>query len=67
MDAKTTFSIPITRPQLPPVEQFTEIVAEIFETRMLSNFAKYSRLLEEARPRSSTIRLRGASRAATSA
>ena len=47
MDAKTTFSIPITRPQLPPVEQFTEIVAEIFETRMLSNFAKYSRLLEE--------------------
>ena len=39
--------IPITRPHLPPVEHFTEVVAELFETRMLSNFSKYSRLLEE--------------------
>jgi dTDP-4-amino-4,6-dideoxygalactose transaminase len=39
--------IPITRPHLPPLEQFSAIVAELFETRMLSNFAKYARLLEE--------------------
>ncbi len=47
MAADTNASIPITRPHLPPVERFTEVVAEIFQSRMLSNFAKYSRLLEE--------------------
>jgi len=39
--------VPITRPQLPALEQFNELVAELFETRMLSNFGKYARLLEE--------------------
>jgi dTDP-4-amino-4,6-dideoxygalactose transaminase len=39
--------IPITRPHLPPIERFGEIVADVFATRMLSNFAKYTQLLEE--------------------
>jgi dTDP-4-amino-4,6-dideoxygalactose transaminase len=39
--------IPIARPQLPPLERFAELVADVFETRMLSNFSKYTRLLEE--------------------
>lgn len=47
MAADSSASIPITRPHPPPVERFTEVVAEIFQSRMLSNFAKYSRLLEE--------------------
>ena len=42
-----TWLVPITRPQLPPLERFTEIVGEIFQTRMLSNFSKYTQLLEE--------------------
>jgi dTDP-4-amino-4,6-dideoxygalactose transaminase len=40
-------AIPITRPLLPPLGEFTELVTEIFATRMLSNFAKYTQLLEE--------------------
>lgn len=47
MAQHSTSRIPITRPHLPPIEQFTEVVAELFETRMLSNFAKYTQLLEE--------------------
>ncbi len=47
MAANHHSSIPITRPHLPPLEQFQEVVAELFETRMLSNFAKYTQLLEE--------------------
>ena len=39
--------VPITRPHLPAREEFTAIVEELFNTRMLSNFSKYSRLLEE--------------------
>jgi dTDP-4-amino-4,6-dideoxygalactose transaminase len=39
--------VPITRPQLPPLERFSELVAELFETRMLSNFSKYTRLFED--------------------
>lgn len=39
-------SIPITRPELPHLELFSELVADIFESCMLSNFAKYSQLLE---------------------
>ena len=46
MDARPTVSIPITRPHLPPLERFSEVVADVFASRMLSNFAKYSRLLE---------------------
>jgi dTDP-4-amino-4,6-dideoxygalactose transaminase len=47
MAQDSTGGIPITRPPLPPLGQFTEVVAEIFRSRMLSNFAKYTRLLEE--------------------
>ncbi len=47
MAAGPTAPIPIMRPHLPPLEPFTAIVAELFETRRLSNFAKYTRLLEE--------------------
>jgi dTDP-4-amino-4,6-dideoxygalactose transaminase len=46
MAPHSTGRIPITRPHLPPIEQFTEVVAELFESRLLSNFAKYTRLLE---------------------
>src|SRR5262249_9141465 len=46
MDAGPTASIPITRPHLPPVERFSEVIADLFASRLLSNFAKYTRLLE---------------------
>lgn len=46
MDARRTDSIPITRPHLPPMDRFMEVVSELYTSRMLSNFAKYSRLLE---------------------
>jgi dTDP-4-amino-4,6-dideoxygalactose transaminase len=42
-----TSLVPITRPLLPPVERFHEIIADIFESRMLSNFSKYTQLLEK--------------------
>ena len=47
MTATPSRLVPITRPHLPELEDFTSIVEELFETRMLSNFSKYSRLLEE--------------------
>jgi dTDP-4-amino-4,6-dideoxygalactose transaminase len=47
MSRETPGFIPITRPHLPAREEFTAIVDELFNTRMLSNFGKYSRLLEE--------------------
>lgn len=40
-------SIPIMRPYLPPLHQYAEAVEEIFSTASLSNFGKYSRLLED--------------------
>jgi dTDP-4-amino-4,6-dideoxygalactose transaminase len=39
--------VPITRPHLPDLDQFTGIVAELFQTRLLSNFGKYGNLLEK--------------------
>jgi dTDP-4-amino-4,6-dideoxygalactose transaminase len=47
MGKKPSPRIPITRPHLPARKDFTAIVEELFSTRMLSNFSKYSRLLEE--------------------
>jgi dTDP-4-amino-4,6-dideoxygalactose transaminase len=47
MYAKPPGTIPITRPHLPPREDFVAIVEELFDSRMLSNFSKYSRLLEQ--------------------
>jgi dTDP-4-amino-4,6-dideoxygalactose transaminase len=38
--------IPITRPELPPLEEFTALLEEIWESRMLSNFASFSAELE---------------------
>jgi dTDP-4-amino-4,6-dideoxygalactose transaminase len=46
MGSGPTASIPITRPPLPPMEHFSEVVADLFASRMLSNFAKYAGLLE---------------------
>jgi dTDP-4-amino-4,6-dideoxygalactose transaminase len=46
MDAGPIAQIPFMRPHLPPMERFSEVIADLFATRMLSNFAKYTRLLE---------------------
>ena len=42
MAALQDSSIPITRPHLPPIERFQEVVADVFASRMLSNFAMYT-------------------------
>ncbi len=47
MSKKNPGKIPITRPHLPDLAQFSALVADLFETRMLSNFGKYTTLLEE--------------------
>jgi dTDP-4-amino-4,6-dideoxygalactose transaminase len=47
MVQNVTGLIPSARPQLPPFDKFMETVTEIFQTRMLSNFGKYSQLLEK--------------------
>jgi dTDP-4-amino-4,6-dideoxygalactose transaminase len=48
MDANSnSIRIPIARPHMPDREQFMELVGELFDTRMLSNFGKYSNLLEQ--------------------
>ena len=45
--------VPITRPLLPPLGQFAALVEDLFETRMLSNFSKYTRLRRrQSRPHS---------------
>lgn len=44
---KDVASIPIARPQLPDRDQFMDLVADLYESRMLSNFGKYCRLLEQ--------------------
>ena len=38
--------IPITRPELPPLEEFTALLEDIWESRMLSNFSSFSTELE---------------------
>lgn len=38
--------IPITRPELPPLEQYTALLSEIWESRMLSNFGPMAQRLE---------------------
>jgi dTDP-4-amino-4,6-dideoxygalactose transaminase len=47
MASNSPVKTPITRPQMPPLERYVEIVSELFSTRLLSNFGKYSRLFEE--------------------
>ena len=46
-DAAAAITIPISRPHLPERDRFMDLVAELFDTRMLSNFGKYSWLLEQ--------------------
>ena len=67
MDAGPTASIPITRPHLPPMERFSEVVADLFASRLLSSFPSTRDCSSRERPPSSTIPPRFASRAATSA
>jgi dTDP-4-amino-4,6-dideoxygalactose transaminase len=38
--------IPITRPRLPPLEEYTTLLEEVWSSRMLSNFSRYARDLE---------------------
>jgi dTDP-4-amino-4,6-dideoxygalactose transaminase len=38
--------IPITRPLLPPLEDYVELLEQIWQTRMLSNFAEFSQQFE---------------------
>jgi dTDP-4-amino-4,6-dideoxygalactose transaminase len=39
--------IPIIRPELPPLDEYTELLREIWSTRMLSNFSRFAAELEE--------------------
>jgi len=38
--------LPITRPSLPPLEAYTALLRDIWQSRMLSNFGKYALLFE---------------------
>lgn len=39
--------IPITRPWLPPLEEYVKLLREVWNSRMLSNFAQFSARLEK--------------------
>lgn len=39
--------IPITRPELPPLEDFTELLSDVWASRMLSNFGPFAVRLEK--------------------
>ena len=39
--------IPITRPSLPPLDEYVVLLEEIWESRMLSNFSRFAQSLEE--------------------
>jgi len=41
------YIVPLMRPSLPDKEEFKDIINELWETRMLSNFSKYATLFEE--------------------
>ena len=38
--------IPITRPTLPPLDEFTRLLEQVWDTRMLSNFSSFAQQLE---------------------
>jgi dTDP-4-amino-4,6-dideoxygalactose transaminase len=38
--------IPVTRPELPPLEKYVELLRDIWHTHMLSNFGRYALMLE---------------------
>lgn len=39
--------LPVSRPSLPPLDKFAELLEDIWSTRMLSNFGKYARMFED--------------------
>ncbi len=39
--------LPVSRPTLPPLDRFVELLEDIWESRMLSNFGKYAVRFEE--------------------
>ncbi len=39
--------IPVSRPELPPLERYVALLRDIWDTRMLSNFGTYARRFEE--------------------
>lgn len=39
--------LPVSRPSLPPLEDFERLLEDIWRSRMLSNFGKYARMFEE--------------------
>lgn len=39
--------IPITKPQLPPLEEYVALLEEIWASRMLSNFSRFAQELEQ--------------------
>ena len=39
--------LPVSRPSLPPLDRFVELLDDIWKSRILSNFGKYARLFEE--------------------
>jgi len=41
------YKVPLMRPSLPPKEDFIKVVDELWESRMLSNFAKHSQIMEK--------------------
>lgn len=43
-----TYKVPLMRPSLPPKEDFLKIVDELWDSRMLSNFAKHSQIMEQS-------------------
>jgi dTDP-4-amino-4,6-dideoxygalactose transaminase len=45
--AANPVTTPIARPYLPERDRFMDLVADVFDTRMLSNFGKYAWLLEQ--------------------
>ena len=38
--------LPVSRPSLPPLDRFVELLEDIWKSRMLSNFGKYARRFE---------------------
>ena len=38
--------IPVARPELPPLERYVELLRDVWQSHMLSNFGRYARLFE---------------------
>lgn len=45
--AKLPVVLPVSRPSLPPLDDYVELLEDIWQSRMLSNFAKHARNFEE--------------------